>query len=112
MVGIAEHNHDVIAHEGIGKLGGDDFDEIILSLALEQMGLGQENLTASNKARLLEECRERKEGLKSNTKKMVVDPGMVLQIKNRWSLTRGWSMNDAASHRTQLEYPPECPARH
>jgi hypothetical protein len=79
VVGIAEQNHDVVAHEGIGKLGGDDFDEIILSLALEQMGLGPESLTPSNAARLLEECRERKEGLKSNTKKMVVDPGPVLQ---------------------------------
>ena len=79
VVGIADRNHDVVAHEGIGRLGGDDFDEIILSLALEQMGLEQENLTPSNTVRLLEECRERKEGLKSNTKKMVVDPGMVLQ---------------------------------
>ena len=83
VVGIAEQNHDVVAHEGIGRLGGDDFDEIILSLALEQMGLGPVDLTPSNAARLLEECRERKEGLKSNTKKMVVDPGMVLQIRNR-----------------------------
>jgi molecular chaperone DnaK (HSP70) len=79
VVGIAERSHDVIAHEGIGKLGGDDFDEIILSLALEQMGLEQGILTPSDKTRLLEECRERKEGLKTNTKKMVVDPGTVLQ---------------------------------
>ena len=79
VVGIAEQNHDVVAHEGIGRLGGDDFDEIILNLALEQMGLEQETLTPSDTARLLEECRERKEGLKSNTKKMVVDPGAVFQ---------------------------------
>jgi molecular chaperone DnaK (HSP70) len=79
VVGIAEQNHDVVAHEGIGQLGGDDFDEIVLGLALDQMGLGTEDLTPSNAARLLEECRERKEGLKSNTKKMVVDPGMVFQ---------------------------------
>jgi molecular chaperone DnaK (HSP70) len=79
VVGIAEQSHEVIAHEGIGKLGGDDFDEMILSLALEQMGLEQESLTTSDTARLLEECRERKEGLKSNTRKMVVDLGTVLQ---------------------------------
>ena len=79
VVGIAEQNHDVVAHEGIGRLGGDDFDEIILSLALEQIGLGPKTLTPSDAARLLEECRERKEGLKSNTKKMVVDPGAVFQ---------------------------------
>jgi hypothetical protein len=43
------------------------------------MGLGLEHLTPSDAARLLEECRERKEGLKSNTKKMVVDPSVVFQ---------------------------------
>jgi len=79
VVGIAERSHDVVAHQGIGRLGGDDFDEIILRLALEQMGLDPESLTPSDTARLLEECRERKEGLKSNTKKMVVDPGAVLR---------------------------------
>jgi actin-like ATPase involved in cell morphogenesis len=79
VVGIGDRSHDVLAHEGIGKLGGDDFDEIILNLALEQIGLGQETLTPNDKVRLLEECRERKEGLKSNTKKMVVDLGTVLK---------------------------------
>jgi molecular chaperone DnaK (HSP70) len=79
VVGIAEQNHEVVGHEGIGRLGGDDFDEIILNLALEQTGLRPETLTPSDKARLLEECRERKEGLKANTKKMVVDPGAVFQ---------------------------------
>jgi molecular chaperone DnaK (HSP70) len=79
VVGIADRNHDVVAHDGIGRLGGDDFDEIILSLALDQVGLKPESLTPSDTARLLEECRERKEGLKSNTKKMVVDPSMVFQ---------------------------------
>ncbi len=79
VVGIADRNHDVVAHEGIGRLGGDDFDEVILSLALDQMGLEPESLTRNGTVRLLEECRERKEGLKWNTKKMVVDPSMVLQ---------------------------------
>jgi len=79
LVGIADRHHDVVAHAGIGRLGGDDFDEVILGLALEHMGLDPERLTPSDTVRLLEECRERKEGLKSNTKKMVVDPSMVLQ---------------------------------
>ena len=76
---IADRSYDVLAHEGIAKLGGDDFDEIILNLALEQIGLAQETFTPNDRVRLLEECRERKEGLKSNTKKMVVDLGTVLR---------------------------------
>jgi Hsp70 protein len=79
VVKLADRGHDVIAHESVGKLGGDDFDEIILSLALEQIGMVQETLPPIDRARLLEECRERKEGLKSNTRKMVVDLGTVLK---------------------------------
>jgi molecular chaperone DnaK (HSP70) len=79
VVRIAEWGHDVIAHQSVGKLGGEDFDGIILSLALEQIGLAQESLPPTDRARLMEECRERKEGLKSNTRKMVVDLSTVLK---------------------------------
>jgi molecular chaperone DnaK (HSP70) len=79
VVRIAEHGHDVLAHEGIARLGGDDFDEIILNAVLEKIGLSSGDLDPSDKVRLLEECRERKEGLNSKTKKMVVDVGHVLQ---------------------------------
>jgi actin-like ATPase involved in cell morphogenesis len=79
VVGIADPNHDVLAHERIAGLGGDDFDEIILDLALEQAGLTQGVLTPNDRARLLEECRERKEGLKPNTRKMVIDLATVLR---------------------------------
>jgi len=89
LVGIADRNHDVVAHEGIGRLGGDDFDEVILGLALEQMGLDPERLTPSDTVRLLEECRERKEGLKSNTRKMVMDPGAVFQDRKPVVLETG-----------------------
>jgi molecular chaperone DnaK (HSP70) len=79
VVGIAEQGHAVICHEGISELGGDDFDEIILDLVLEAIGVSRRDLSSTDQVRLLEECRERKEGLSANTKKMVVDPGAVLQ---------------------------------
>jgi molecular chaperone DnaK (HSP70) len=79
VVRIAEHGHDVLAHAGITRLGGDDFDEIILNAVLEKIGLSRSDLDPSDTVRLLEECRERKEGLNPNTRKMVVDVGSVLQ---------------------------------
>ena len=79
VVGIAEQGHTVLSHEGIAELGGDDFDEIILELVLEAIGVSRRDLSSTDQVRLLEECRERKEGLSANTKKMVVDPGAVLQ---------------------------------
>ncbi|HMK66688.1 MAG TPA: Hsp70 family protein, partial [Thermodesulfobacteriota bacterium] len=77
LVGLADRNFDVIANQGMARLGGDDFDEVILDLALEAMGRSKEDLNAGELVQLLEECRERKEGLKANTRKMVVDPAIV-----------------------------------
>jgi molecular chaperone DnaK (HSP70) len=81
VVGIEEQRHDVLAHDGIARLGGDDFDEIILDLVLEEVGISRNELEQPALARLLEECRERKEGLKANTKKMVVDLGAAVSGK-------------------------------
>ena len=78
VIGMAGRSHDVIANEGIAQLGGDDFDEIILDMVLETLGVAKSALTPSETVRMLEECRERKEGLKPNTRKMVVDVGTVL----------------------------------
>jgi len=81
VVGIQERHHDVVAHEGIARLGGDDFDEVILELVLEEAGMTRHHLSPSDLTRLLEECRERKEGLKANTRKMVIDLGTVVKGK-------------------------------
>jgi molecular chaperone DnaK (HSP70) len=72
-IAIADGKHDVIAYEGIAKLGGDDFDEIILDMALEQIRVPRNSLDTGQAVRLLEECRERKEGLRRNTRNMVID---------------------------------------
>ena len=73
VVGFAGNLFDVITHQGINRLGGDDFDQVILEGALEVMGLHREDLPPGIEPQLLEECRERKEGLKPNTQKMMLD---------------------------------------
>jgi len=73
VVGIADRSHEIIAYEGIAMLGGDDFDAIMLAMVLEAAGRSHAKLTAAESVRLLEECRDRKEGLKPNTRKIVVD---------------------------------------
>ena len=77
-IAIADGKHDVIAYEGVAKLGGDDFDEIILDMVLEKIQVPRNKLGFSQTVRLLEECRERKEGLRKNTRNMVVDVGAEL----------------------------------
>lgn len=72
LVKTEPESHTVLATAGIPTLGGDDFDEILAELALEQMEF-EEPLTPGETFRLYEECRERKEALNPNTRKVVID---------------------------------------
>ena len=72
LVNLGESEHTIEASDGIPGLGGDDFDETLADLALETHG-EHTGLTASERYRLLEECREKKESLNPNTRKITVD---------------------------------------
>jgi molecular chaperone DnaK (HSP70) len=75
LVEMEDDTHTVVSSAGLADLGGDDFDEILANLALEAAGRAgeRESLTAAESFRLLEECRERKESLNPNTRRIVVD---------------------------------------
>jgi molecular chaperone DnaK (HSP70) len=75
LVEMEEDTHTVVSSAGLSDLGGDDFDEILANLALETAGRAgeRESLTEQETFQLLEECRERKESLNPNTRKMVLD---------------------------------------
>lgn len=82
VVGLADRNFEVIATEGIAELGGDDFDQIILDQVLKASLVSWDRLSPHNTIHALEECRERKEGLKPTTRKMIVDLGPILGEDN------------------------------
>ncbi len=71
IISMAARRHEVVRSAGIAQLGGDDVDTLLLDLAFEQAG-GQD-WTAAEQARLLEECREKKEGLHPNTRRLAID---------------------------------------
>lgn len=77
LVTLGDSEHTVDASGGIPNLGGDDFDEILANLAVEAAGdtLAGEaaSLTLSERHRLLEECREKKESLNPNTRRVTID---------------------------------------
>jgi molecular chaperone DnaK (HSP70) len=76
LVAMEEDTHTVVATAGVPDLGGDDFDEILGGLALEEAAISPDDraaMTASELFRLYDECRERKESLNPNTRKVVVD---------------------------------------
>jgi len=71
VISMAARRHEVIHSAGIAQLGGDDADHLLLELALEQAGV--QDWTASERVRLLEECREKNEGLHPNTRRLAID---------------------------------------
>jgi molecular chaperone DnaK (HSP70) len=80
LVALEETEHTVIASEGIADLGGDDFDEILARLVLAEAGKpteDEESLTAAEWFMLFDECREKKESLSANSRKLSVDLGRV-----------------------------------
>src|SRR5204863_1853233 len=48
-----------------------EFGQLLLDLALEQAGITE--ISRSARQKLLEECREKKEGLHPNTRKLAID---------------------------------------
>jgi molecular chaperone DnaK (HSP70) len=90
LVELGDMAHEVVASEGIGTLGGDDFDEVLADLALETAGIGAEerdSLTQAEIFRLHEECRQKKEALHPNTRRLAVDLGIAREGWPQVSLT-------------------------
>jgi molecular chaperone DnaK (HSP70) len=63
--------NEVVTSEGIQRLGGDDFDEVMLKLVLE--GSELRKVDAATRDLLLEECAARKEAVGPNTRRFLVD---------------------------------------
>jgi molecular chaperone DnaK (HSP70) len=77
LVRIEDRSHFVVASEGVPDVGGDDFDIVLSEMAMEIAGLSTDTLTQGELFRLHEECRVRKESLHPNTRRIVVDLGVI-----------------------------------
>ncbi|WP_168582138.1 Hsp70 family protein [Gephyromycinifex aptenodytis] len=73
LVKVDGRFHEVLDSLGINSLGGDDFDAVLLECALREAGLGVGDLNARELADLREECREAKERLSPQTRRMLVE---------------------------------------
>jgi molecular chaperone DnaK (HSP70) len=77
VISLVNRDHEVLSSEGIAKLGGDNFDIILLDLALKAAGIDEVPDTALIK--LLEECRHKKESLRPNTRRIMIDLGQGIE---------------------------------
>ena len=84
LVSLGEKEHAIIASDGIANLGGDDFDELLALLALAESGrprAEEESVSAAEWYLLFEECREKKEALSANSRKITVD---LERVRREW----------------------------
>ena len=77
VINLIERDHEVLSSEGIAKLGGDNFDIVLLDLALKEANIHEVSDTALIK--LLEECRHKKESLHPNTRRITLDLGFGIE---------------------------------
>lgn len=73
LVRVDGTNHDVLGSVGVNRLGGDDFDEILALSALETVGASRDDLSVHQWTALLDQCRDAKEGLSPQTKRVAID---------------------------------------
>mgnify|MGYP000949839881 CR=1 FL=1 len=71
LVEVAGVRHDVVGSIGLNRLGGDDFDEVLADLALA--AAGRPALEERAHQQLREECREAKERISPQSKRITVE---------------------------------------
>lgn len=83
LVDMEGLRHEVIASAGLAHLGGDDFDEALFELALEEAELDPRQLSVSSRDRLVDHCRRLKEALHPNNTKILVELGANMDQVDR-----------------------------
>jgi len=73
LVDVVGRDHEVLAARGQSDLGGDDIDLLLAEMILERAGVGQEELSSVETDDLLDQCREAKESLAPQTRRIVID---------------------------------------
>jgi len=80
VIRMTDQQHEVLSSEGITHLGGDDFDALLVELTLSQPALAESTRKWLSRSRLLDLCREAKESLNPNTRKITVDLGQISPV--------------------------------
>ncbi|MBX3207930.1 MAG: Hsp70 family protein [Labilithrix sp.] len=73
LVRMRGASHEVLATAGVNRLGGDDFDRIIVDLVLAKAKLAEAEVEPIALARLREQCRDAKERLNPSSRKLSID---------------------------------------
>ncbi|MCX6611391.1 MAG: Hsp70 family protein [Acidobacteria bacterium] len=106
VVALTESERSVLASEGIATLGGDEFDLVMAEMALEAMNLDASEMSQQEWFLLVEACREKKEALHPNTRKIEIDLEGIREAGGRVTLAvadfyeRAWPLVAETLHAT------------
>jgi molecular chaperone DnaK (HSP70) len=78
LVHLHGRHHDAVATSGLNHLGGDDFDAVLADVVLAAARLERKDLPRRARTLLLDQCREAKERLNPNSRRIAVDLEAVL----------------------------------
>jgi molecular chaperone DnaK (HSP70) len=73
LVHMTGRHHDAVVTGGLAQLGGDDFDEVLARTVLEAVSLSPDALPERALLLLTDHCRDAKERLNPNTRRIVID---------------------------------------
>ena len=73
LVRMTARHHDVVATAGVSHLGGDDFDAVLAGMALAEVGLDPGALPPAAWSDLIERCREAKEALTPQSRRVTIE---------------------------------------
>jgi len=77
VVSMTGDAHDVTATAGLPRVGGDDFDAVLAELALAAVAVAPDSLSAAERTWLQLHCRDQKEQLHSNSRRVTVELGGI-----------------------------------
>ena len=73
LVRMSGQHHDVIYTAGVPRLGGDDFDEVLVDLTLRELGLSGVLKGSRAWDQLSDHCRDAKEALGQSSRRVLID---------------------------------------
>ena len=78
LVRMRGRSHEVLATGGVNRLGGDDFDAVLVDLVLARAGVDRGALDRGALDRLADQCRDAKERLNPSSRKISIDVELSL----------------------------------
>ncbi len=73
LVRLRGERHEVLATGGLGRLGGDDFDDVLVDLVLDAAKVTRAELSPRTLGRLVDQCRDAKERLNPSSRKIAIE---------------------------------------